>query len=165
MTSRIVVLGWGNPSRGDDAIGPELMHRAQDLVASDPAYTGIALVEDFQLQIEHALDLQNASLALFLDASQAATAPFTLTRLASEADTSTTSHQLSPQAVLQVYAQLGLGPPPPSYLLRVRGDRFDLGAPLAAPAAANLEAAWTLVARLLGNRDHAAWEAQVTGHA
>ena len=48
----VVVFAVGNPSRGDDALGPLLM---AGLEQQD--WPGVQLVSDFQLQIEHALDL------------------------------------------------------------------------------------------------------------
>ena len=67
----VVVFAVGNPSRGDDALGPLLM----DWLA-EQARPGVQLVSDFQLQIEHALDLEGHSLALFIDAGTGTPAPF-----------------------------------------------------------------------------------------
>jgi hydrogenase maturation protease len=158
-----VIFGYGNPSRGDDGIGPELMDRAERLLAEVPALAaGLELIQDFQLQIEHALDLQGVGLALFLDASVAAQAPYTFTRLASAQDLSYTTHELSPASVLHVYGQMNLGAAPPSYLLSVRAELFDLGAPIAPAAQANLEAAWQLVEKLCASLEPAAWDAFLT---
>jgi len=41
----------------------------------------------------------------------------------------------------------------------VRGERFELGEPLTAPATANLEAAWTLLQALLLDGRGEAWDA------
>ena len=67
----VVVFAVGNPSRGDDALGPLLM----DWLA-EQARPGVHLVSDFQLQIEHALDLEGHQLALFIDAGTGTPAPF-----------------------------------------------------------------------------------------
>ena len=48
---------------------------------------------------------------------------------------------MSPQSVLQVYRDLNDAPPPPSWLLAIRGERFELGEPLSGNAATNIEAA------------------------
>ena len=68
---RVVVFGWGNVSRGDDGLGPLLLARIEAL-----GLPHVTTIEDFQLQIEHALDLRDADLALFVDASVAAPAAF-----------------------------------------------------------------------------------------
>jgi hydrogenase maturation protease len=154
----VVLLGYGNPSRGDDGIGPELLTRVERLWGTDRDRPGLTLIQDFQLQVEDALDLQGADLALFLDASVAVPAPYRFTRVTAGAAPACASHQLAPAELLQVYRRLRLGPPPASYLLAVRGDRFDLGSGLAASTRANLEAAWELVRKLLRGRSPRLWD-------
>jgi hydrogenase maturation protease len=138
------------------------MRRAEELLEGHPAAASIELIQDFQLQIEHALDLQGVDLALFLDASVSAAAPFTFTRLASSQDNSYTTHELSPSSVLHVYGQMNLGPAPPSFLLSVRAEQFELGTDLAPAAQANLEAAWALLLQLFAHLEVPFWEARVT---
>ncbi|OIQ71932.1 hypothetical protein GALL_464450 [mine drainage metagenome] len=73
-------------------------------------------------------------------------------------DDSYTTHELSPGAVLQVFQQVeGAAPPPSSYILSVRGERFDLGEPLSPGAEAHLEAAWAFLQGLLEDPRPAAW--------
>lgn len=52
---------------------------------------------------------------------------------------------MSPQGALQVYRDLHGSPPPPCTLRAVRGERFELGAPLSASARNHLAKAldWT----------------------
>ena len=141
-----LVIGIGNPSRGDDAIGPVAIERLEAL-----ALPNVALLTDFQLQVEHALDLLGACEVYFVDASVACAAPFALTTLAPAADATATTHELSPAAVLETCRRLGAGPLPPAWVLAVRGYEFALGTPLSPTAAANLDAALeALVGRLLG---------------
>ncbi|NBS18146.1 MAG: Ni/Fe hydrogenase, partial [Gammaproteobacteria bacterium] len=68
MTPSLLILGVGNPSRGDDALGPLLIEQLETLLSQEEraAAGGIELLTDFQLQIEHALDLLNRSLVLFV---------------------------------------------------------------------------------------------------
>jgi hydrogenase maturation protease len=149
----VLIFGYGNPSRGDDAIAPQLLSR---LEALQPA--GVELVTDFQLQVEHALDLEGRELALFIDASVSGEAPYAFSRLLPQHDNSYSSHEMSPAAVLYVYRQIQLEPPPPSYLLAVRGEFFDLGEPLSEAAAANLDAAYTLLRTLCADPRGEAWD-------
>ena len=67
MIKPILVFGYGNLSRGDDALGPLLL----DYIQKHCDLRKIELLTDFQLQIEHALDLEHRSLILFVDASVA----------------------------------------------------------------------------------------------
>ena len=111
--SRVLVLGWGNPGRGDDALGPMLLESLESEAANRPDWESHGFVTDFQLQPEHALDLDGAAQVLFVDASTSAAAPFTLTRISPARDRSFSSHALSPQAVLAVCEQVtGQAAPP-----------------------------------------------------
>jgi hydrogenase maturation protease len=146
---RVLVLGWGNPSRGDDALGPELVGRLEALAADRPGWRQHAFVTDFQLHPEHALDLAERDLVLFADASLEAPAPFCLSRLTPAQDRSFTTHAMSPSAVLAVYRQMFDHEPPHAYLLAIRGETFELGEPMGAAAAQHLEAAVTLAISML----------------
>jgi hydrogenase maturation protease len=138
MTAPLLVFGWGNPSRGDDALGPLCIERLRGLGLSAER---VEYLEDFQLQVEHALDLQGRERVLLVDASLSCTAPFEVTCLHGARDASLGSHALSPAALLQVYSELRGEAPPPCTLLAIRGERFELGQPPSALALANLDAA------------------------
>ncbi len=154
----LLILACGNPSRGDDALGPLFLERLATLQEQrSNAWQDIELLTDFQLQIEHAVDLENRTLALFVDASVSCPAPFQWTRLQPVRDASYTSHALSPAAVLHVYQQINHAPPPPAFQLAIRGESFALGDPLSAVAEANLAAALEFTDRLLASREVETW--------
>ncbi len=142
-----LVFTWGNPSRGDDGLGPAMY----DLLLQEDL-EGVDLLTDYQLQIEHAMDLENRRRILFVDASTTASAPFEFIRLQPEQDSSYTTHAMSPQSLLSVYQQINRCTPPPAWLLSIRGYDFGLGKPLSAAAHANLLAACTHIKALFGNR-------------
>lgn len=146
----VVVLAWGNEARGDDGIGPAL---AAHLAANWPS---IALVVDDQLQLEHALDLSDRSLALFIDAGHGTPAPYSFYETTARSGLTHTSHALTPEAVLDVAARIGITAPR-SFVLCVRGERWGLGDALSAEAEARLEAARGLVDRLLADPDVDSW--------
>ena len=133
-----LVFGWGNLSRGDDALGPLCLERLRETMG--PGAT-VDYLDDYQLQIEHALDLVGRQRVLFVDASLTCRAPFEVTPLQALQDASFTTHAMSPQALMQVYRELQGKAPPPCTLLAIRGERFELGEPPTAGALANLEAA------------------------
>lgn len=148
----VVIFSVGNPSRGDDAIGPQLM---AELERTAPP--GVRLVDDFQLQIEHALDLDNATLALFIDAGTGTPAPFSFSEIQPRAGRAVSSHALDPQAVLQVFQDIRRTPPPPAFVLCVRGESFELGAPLSARAGQHLAAARQHLADCLARPEPDHW--------
>jgi hydrogenase maturation protease len=137
MAFSLLILACGNPSRGDDALGPALVNKLR----AHGLPPGIEIVEDFQLQVEHALDMHGRDLVLFVDASASALAPFQVERLAPAQESAYTTHIMAPSAVLYTYREIHKAPPPPSFLLSIRGQDFALGQPLSAAAEANLAAA------------------------
>ncbi len=134
----LLVFGWGNASRGDDALGPACIDRLR--AGHDPEVS-VDFLDDYQLQIEHALDLVGRQHVLFVDASLSCRAPFEVTRLQAAPQAGITTHALSPQALMQVYGALHGEPAPPCTLLAIRGERFELGEPPSPRALAHLSAA------------------------
>jgi hydrogenase maturation protease len=134
----LLVFGWGNRSRGDDALGPLFVDSLR------AAYAGNARIEcldDYQLQPEHALDLVGRRQVLLVDASVSADAPFEVRTVEGARDLAYSSHALSPQALLQVYRDLFGTDAPPCTLLAIRGNRFELGEPPGAAALSHLRTA------------------------
>jgi hydrogenase maturation protease len=158
VTAPLVVFAVGNPSRGDDAIGPVICGRLAKWLENDGLGDQVELVEDFQLQIEHALDLRGRALALFIDAGIDTPAPYSFRRIAPASGVAHTTHDLPPEAVLQIYRQTEGGEPPPAFVLCVRGESFEHGEPLTADAGRHLEAAYELTMRLCGQPVLAFWE-------
>ena len=145
MPGSTLIFGWGNPSRGDDALGPVFAERLQALSLARPDWGEMTFQTDFQLQVEHALDLQGHSRILFVDASSTGPAPFSMVPVVPNKDASFTTHSMTPQAVLHTYCELEARPPPPSWLLGIRGEDFELGEAMSRSAQQHLEAAlvWT----------------------
>ncbi len=131
----VLVLAIGNPSRGDDALGPLAASRIEAM-----RLAGVEVLTDFQLQVEHALDLLGREFVLFIDAATNG-ADFELRRIAAASPSSQSTHSLAPAAVLDAYVRLTGAQPPPAYVLAIRGCAFELGSPLSPQARANLDAA------------------------
>jgi len=136
MSAPVLIIGIGNPSRGDDALGPLLIERLAKLNLPK-----VELLTDFQLQVEHALDLTGRDEVIFADASVESAEPFEWRALQAEHDLSHSSHALSPQAVLDACTRVGVMVPPLANLLAIRGYGFELGDAPCAAADRNLCAA------------------------
>jgi hydrogenase maturation protease len=134
----LLVLAVGNPSRGDDALGPELAARLEAA-----ALPNVEVITEFQLQVENALDLVGRERVIFVDAGTGTPAPFELRRVQPAAEFLHTSHALSPEAVLATYPRVTGDEPPEAWLLCVLGESFALGEPLSAAARDHLTAAWS----------------------
>ena len=145
----ILVFTYGNPSRGDDALGPEMYDRLQSLQKQTGELNNVELLTDYQLQVEHAVDFEHRDIILFIDASVSVSAPFAFVRLYPEQDDSYSTHAMSHAAVLSVYTQINNREPADAYLLTIRGYEFDLGEGLSEQAVINLNHAFKFVSRLL----------------
>ncbi|WP_211163032.1 hydrogenase maturation protease [Aromatoleum diolicum] len=153
---RVVVFAVGNESRGDDGVGPGLLRLLEPAL---PA--GGRAVLDFQLQVEHALELGDADLALFVDASCGLEAPFAFYEIGPEAAASSFTHALSPSAVLAVFRRIEQLAPPPAFVLGIRASRFELGQGLSPGAAADLDCALEFARELMAVPDPVAWRVHV----
>ena len=165
MTAPVVVFAIGNPSRGDDAIGPVIAGRLEAWLADAGLAAQVEVIEDFQLNIEYALDLKGRELVLFVDAGSATPDPFEFRRIAASPEASHSSHALEPPAVLQVYRQVEGRTEPPSFVLCVRGERFALGEDLTPAARSRIDAAFGLLEKLMRRPQAAFWQAQALPEA
>lgn len=154
---KILILGYGNPGRGDDALGPELIARLEPLAVEPPLSSTLTLLTDFQLQVEHVLDLAHQDLVLFVDAHLSTTPPFRFERVVPDAVPSFSTHWVSPGTLLKVFQDL-YGRTPPSYLLGIRGDAYELGEPLSDAAEKHLRQAIDWVLALLNRPESAIWD-------
>ena len=152
----VLICGWGNPSRGDDALAPLLCERLAGWLPRQPFGNAYVVEQDFQLQVEDALELAGKQAVLFIDAALDLAAPFALSRIGPREDTSHTTHALSPQAVLATFGKISDDALPDAYLLAVGGERFALGEDLSPAAASNLEAAWAFLSGLCAAPEGAA---------
>jgi hydrogenase maturation protease len=154
----LLVLAWGNPSRGDDALGSLLVERLLAHMQDTQTADRVEVLTDFQLQVEHALDLVGRERVLFVDAALDLEEPFTVRALQAARGGGIGSHALAPEAVLQVFQDLHHQPPPPATLLAIRASMFELGTAPSAQALADLEQAVAWACRWVA-REHIPEEA------
>lgn len=161
MSAPLVIFAVGNPSRGDDALGPELLNRLSVWLELNNQQGTVELIEDFQLQIEHALDLQGRQLALFIDAGQRTPTPFGFGPTLAVDRIGHSTHALEPGSVLQVFRDTEACEPPPAFTLCVSGQSFELGEPLSAAASEHADKAFEFLCALLANPDATDWASRV----
>lgn len=139
----IVVLAVGNESRGDDGLGPALAALLEAESRPD-----VDVVVDYQLQVEHALELVGRRLAVFVDAGHGTPAPFELRAITASPEFLHTTHALAPEAVLETAQRVGVAAPP-AWVLCIRGESFELGEGLSAAAQRHLDAAFARLRAML----------------
>lgn len=136
MLKPLLVFAVGNESRGDDALGPQLLRQLQAEAGVRAEY-----LEDFQWQVEHVTDLCGREAILFVDADVSCAAPFELSEISAGHDNSFSTHAMSPAALLHAYRQVYSAQAPRAFVLRIRGHGFELGSTLSPEAEKNLVAA------------------------
>lgn len=151
---QLLVLGFGNPGRADDGLGPALA----DAVAA-LALPLVHAESSYQLQVEDSLEVLLADIVIFADASVVQDAPFHFARVRPDASASFATHAISPAALMGIVGGLR-GETPDAYLLTVRGsdfNRFHEG--LSTTAQRDLAAALGFLIPLLEARDPAVFRA------
>lgn len=141
----LLVLAWGNRSRGDDALGPLFIDALRGALSPDQA-ARVDLLEEHQLQPESALDLVGRERVLLADADPAAPVPHRRTSVQPARDASVSSHALSPAALLAIHQQLHGDSNLEVTLIGLHGRCFGLGQALSDDARAALPASveWAL---------------------
>lgn len=136
----VVVIGYGNPLRGDDGLGEQ----AAALLRLRYPEERVIVLSPVQLTPDLAEPLSRASLALFIDARVDPTGrsePGKLFCERVEPAASTTpaafSHQCTPSMLLTL-AELLYGAHPEAYLLSVTATQFEVMGQLSAAVNASL---------------------------
>lgn len=162
-----LILAVGNPSRGDDALGPELIER---LSLAEGAASDVEFIIDFQLQVEHALDLKGRCGVLFVDAARPGVVAscrscerepvavvhdkpegVAIVTIVADDKVPPASHALKAEAVLHVARHLD-GQAPPAWQLAIEGQSFGLGEGLSEVAVQHLNQAVELAQQWLRAR-------------
>ena len=144
-----LIFTYGNPSRGDDSLGPAMFDLLEKYKRETNKLGNVDLLTDYQLQIEHAVDLEYREGVVFIDASMSCSAPYEFIKLYPERDDSYTTHAMSPASVLDVYQQINQSEPPPSFALIIRGYEFELGQSTTEQAKINLQKSYEFIKNLL----------------
>ncbi len=144
----LIILAWGNISRGDDAAGPMLAEKIQAL-----NHNGIQLEEDLQLNIEHVMDLQSQIPVLFIDASCKPEQGFYLEKLSAVPDQSISTHSVSPKALLHLFEKTHKLKAPEAFMLHISGKEFELGQAVSLHTQSAVDDAWDYLMQLFSLPD------------
>ncbi len=115
---RILLIGYGNPGRGDDGLGPALAAEIETL-----GLLGVTVDIDYQLTVDHASLIAAHDVVVFADAMIGLAVPFRFAEVDATQPASLGSHQVSPEAALAL-ANVLFGHAPPGWSLALAGDEF-----------------------------------------
>jgi hydrogenase maturation protease len=130
---RTLVIGYGSPIRGDDAIGP----LAADALAADPLPPGLRVLSRHVLTAELAEDLSAVDRVIFLDAAaQGRPGEVRVCTLEPDAHAiSTMAHFLDPRELL-AWCETLYQRVPQAWLVSAAGESFDNSSYRLGPVAA-----------------------------
>lgn len=147
---RVLLIGFGNPGRLDDGLGPALAAALEPL-----GLPGVTVDSDYQLTVEDAAAMQEIDVVLFCDAAVCGTEPFYVAEVAPRAsgEVGFSTHSIDPQGVLALARDL-FGAAPKAYIVGMRGYEFnEFGERLSERARANLQAAQEFLVDVLRRGD------------
>ena len=144
--ARTLVIGYGSPIRGDDAIGP----LAAERLATGPLPHGVRVVSRHVLTAELAEDLAAVDRVVFLDATvEGEPGEVRVRDLAPDARAvSTMAHFHDPRELL-AWCETLYGRTPQAWLVSVAGQSFDYASYRLTPCAAAAVAAMLAEVRRL----------------
>lgn len=138
-TERILVLGYGNPGRQDDGLGPALVAEIEKL-----GWPYITAYDNYQLNIEDAIDVAAHDVIWFVDATKTGPSPYSVRDLAPAFSAEFTSHLVRPEVILAITEQY-FGKSPRAFLLGIRGYAFAFTEELTPIARLNLDFALSML--------------------
>jgi hydrogenase maturation protease len=147
---RVLLIGFGNPGRLDDGLGPAL---AEAILQRQ--LPGATVEANYQLTVEDAAQVAGFDVVVFADADVGGPEPFWMKRIKGgpEATLSFSSHSVQPEAVLALAREL-FGSEPEAYVIGIRGYEFnEFGERLSPQARANLADAVAHVESCIRRRD------------
>lgn len=139
----VLVIGYGNPGRRDDGLGPALV---EALEAS--GLPGVDTDATYQLNIEDGAAIAAYRKVIFVDASVDAAEPFEWRRITAAPEIAFSSHAVSPEAVLAVCEE-HFHSSPEAWVLAIRGYDFEFAEGLSPQARENCNEALDFVKTLI----------------
>jgi hydrogenase maturation protease len=142
---KVLLIGFGNPGRCDDALGPAL---AEAVEAMD--FEHVTVDSDYQLTVEDGAEAARYDVVIFADADTAGPEPFSFRpiRIVPQ-KVSFSSHSCSPEGVMALTREL-FGATPEGWILGIRGYAFnEFGERMSDRAGQNLQQAVTFIRDVL----------------
>lgn len=145
--STVLLIGYGNPGRLDDGLGPAL---AEAIEAKGLA--GVTVDSNYQLSVEDADAIAKHDFVLFVDASVSGREPFWFGKVDPRKEVSFSSHSVSPEALMDMANNMLEGRTQ-GFILGIRGYEFnEFGEQLSPHAAENLDAAVQFVEKAIAEK-------------
>ncbi len=143
---KVLIFGYGNPGRHDDALGSLFARRVQQLKQEN-----IYVDEDYQLNIELCAELLHYDKVIFVDASKKSEEPFVMKRIFPSKNITFTTHSVNAESIIAICDEY-FGSAPEAWMLGIRGYDFSIGEGITEEAQKNLELAWQYLIKILNQQ-------------
>lgn len=144
---KVLVYGYGNPGRQDDALG---IFIADSILkwADETDISSIEVDQNYQLNIEDASKIKDFDLVIFADASIKNIDSFQLEEVTPDLKTEFSMHSVSPSFVLGLCQEISEACPK-VYQLHIKGYKFEFMQEMSNEAKENLNNADTYLKKFL----------------
>jgi len=117
---KVLLIGFGNPAREDDGIGPAVAEIVENLQIE-----GVTVDSDYQLTVEDSAAAAEHDIVIFVDASIQGEGPFTFEKVPPRLEESFSSHSVEPEMVIGLAEHL-FRAKTEAYILGIRGYSFEM---------------------------------------
>jgi hydrogenase maturation protease len=149
---KILVYGYGNPGRQDDALANEMIEKISDWI-DKKGIQNVSFDSNYQLNVEDAEVISHYDLVIFVDASIEEINDFILTKVySSDAKIEFSMHAVSCSYVLDLCNSM-YNAKPETYLLHIKGYEWEFLEEMTEDAKANLEKAFHFLCEILADID------------
>jgi len=126
---KALIVGYGNPLRGDDGVGWVVAEKLRELLPDEQVTVRTCI----QLTPELAADLSEVEVAILIDSKHAEPAGYVeWVQVSPSPSPQTFSHHFTPSTLL-TYAQQFFGRAPKTFLISVNGSEFGFRDELSQP--------------------------------
>jgi hydrogenase maturation protease len=129
---KVLVIGIGNPCRGDDGLGLKVAEAVEAM-----SFENVTVDSDYQLNVEYAQDVSQYDVVVFADASVECEEPFEFKKIEPSLQITFTTHSMNAESVLALCRDL-YGKSPQAFMLAVRGYVFEIRERLSDKATENM---------------------------
>lgn len=148
---QILIYAYGNPGRQDDGLGNRFVEKIGEWIRKENL-PNIDRESNYQLNIEDAETISGKDIVIFVDASDEDIEDFRLSEVTpSEGRPEFTTHAASPSFILTLCRRL-FNKYPRTYLLQIRGYKWEFMEGLSAGAEKNLAMALDFIQKKLTDK-------------
>ena len=147
---KILIYGYGNPCRQDDALGVRLTENIEQWIKNENI-SNVDVDCNYQLNIEDSEKISHYDVVIFADASAENIDDFIYTQVnPDDATIEFTMHAVSPAFVLDLCKKL-YGKCPTTFLLHIKGYEWDFTEKISDEATLNLTKATSFLKEKITN--------------